>query len=227
MLKTAVLILTAGVAFQPLPAQTDSVSQSSAAPQSGQRVAGGSVGLRDSTQPAMPSELLDYRRVRATKVIVDGVPGAVYRYARDQDLVDVFVMQYDPAAALRTPDDTVSLVRNDYTTAFDTVCTMAAQNDADVSWYAHEQDDLSIGKHTYRGFVFRYALFRRSGGGRGCQGPPVRIQGVSYYQQTYALPQWLVRIKGRLKTFESLANSSLPVFSKGLIAAMVQDTRGT
>jgi hypothetical protein len=226
VLKAAVLILTAGVAWQPLSAQADSLSPSSAAPAIGQRVPSGSVGPSDSAQSAMPAKLLDYRRVHTTKMVVDGVPGVAYQYARGQDQVNVFVMQYDPARALRTPDDTIGLVRDEYTRAFDTVCSMAVQNDADVSWYAHEEDDLSIGKHKYRGFVFRYALFRRASGGRGCQGPPARVEGASYYQQTYALPQGLVRIRGHLKAFESLGNSALPVFSKDLIAAMVEDARG-
>jgi hypothetical protein len=220
------LILTAGVAWRPLAAQTDSLSHSSAAPQSAQPDTAVRVSLPDSDQPAMPPEVANYRRVYSAKLLVDGVPGMAYQYARDQDVAVVYVTQYDPTVALRTSNDTIDLVRDDYTTAFDTLCTLALQNDANVSWYAHNEDDVHIGKHTYRGYVFRYALFRKPGGGQGCQGRPLRTEGWSFYQQTYALPQGLVRIRGHLQPFESMGNGALPIFAKDLIAAMVQDPGG-
>jgi hypothetical protein len=223
MLKAAVLILTASVAWRSLPAQGDSLSASSVTPQRVQHDGGSRTALADSAQPAMPREVVNYRRVYSAQLIVDGVPGMAYQYVRDQDLIDVLVTQYDPAVALRTSNDTIDLVRDDYTTAFDTLCTLAQQNAANLSWYVHTEDDLQIGKHRYRGYVFRYAIFQRPGGGLGCQGPPVRGEGWSYYQQTYALPQWLVRIRGHLQAFESLGNGALPIFSKSLIAAMVRD----
>lgn len=219
MLKAAVLVLAAGVASRTLLAQADSLSQSSAA----QQDSASRVGLTDSAQPVMPPEVIHYRRVSGAKAVVDGVPGMTYQYARGQDLIDVLVTQYDPARALRTSSDTIDLVRDDYTTAFDALCNLASQNDAYVGWYAHMEDDLQIGKHTYRGYVYRYAFFRRPGGGGGCEGRPLRVEGSSFYRQIYALPQWLVRIRGHLQPFESLGNGALPIFSKSLIAAMVRD----
>lgn len=223
MLKAAVLVLAAGVAWRSLPAQADSLSHAPAAPQPAQPATAVRVGLADSDQPAMPPEVVNYRRVRSAPLLINGVPGMVYQYARDQDRIVVYVTQYDPAVALRTSNDTINLVRDDYTTAYDTLCPLAQQHDANVSWYAHTEDDVHIGKHTYRGYVFRYAFFRRPGGGQGCQDRPVRVEGWSYYQQTYALPQWLVRIRGRLQAFESVGNGALPIFARSLLAAMVRD----
>lgn len=224
MLKAAVLILTASAAWHSLPAQVDSLSHPSTAPQSAQPATAVRVPISDSAEPAMPPELLSYRRAFAAKLVVNGIPGMAYQYVRDKDVIDVYVTQYDPAQALRTSNDTIDLVRDDYTTAFDTLCALAQQHDANVSWYVHNEDDVHIGNRTYRGFVFRYALFRRPGGGEGCQSRPVRVEGWSFYQQTYALPQWLVRIKGHLQAFESVGNGALPMFSKGLIAAMVRQS---
>jgi hypothetical protein len=222
MLRTALLVLTAGVAWRALPAQADSLSRSSAAPQPEQRATAVRVGIPDSAQPAMPAEVVNYRRVYSAKLLLDSVPGMMYRYARGRDVIDVYVTQYDPAVRLRTSEDTVDLVRDEYARAYDRVCDEALHNDASVSWYAHAEDDLHIGNHTYRGYVFRYALFRQANGGEGCRSRPVRIEGLSFYQQTYALPQGLVRIRGHLQPFESVGNGALPMFSKSLVAAMVR-----
>lgn len=227
MLKAALFILTAGAAWRSLPAQADSLSHSSTPPQVAQPATAVRVTPTptptDSAQPAMPAEVVNYRRVYSAKLLLDSVPGMVYQYTRGQDRIDVYVTQYDPARSLRTSNDTIDLVRDEYTKAFDRVCGEALQNGADVSWYAHTEDDVHIGNHTYRGYVFRYAVYRRPGGGQGCNTRPVRIEGWSHYQQTYALPQGLVRIRGRLQPFESVGNGALPMFSKWLIAAMVRD----
>ncbi len=174
--------------------------------------------------PAMPGAVRGYRLVQGP--VADSVAGSVdYRYARGDDSVDVTVIPYDTARGLRARDDTLDLLYTEYSIAFDTLYSLADRNRVKIKFYFHREDDLHVEGHTYRGYAMRWTWQSQDGRQSWCNGsfvmPTVDRQGASCYQQTYALPDGLLRVRAAFSIGEGAVNGELHGLANELIAAIV------
>ena len=182
-------------------------------------------GATASEQRTLPASVRGYRLVSGP--VLDTASSAVrYTYARGPDKIDVWLAPYASDERLRSEDDTVSVVQNDYAVMYDTLFTLAQRNDATLRVYFDHEDDLHVNGHTYRGWVSQWTWVARDGHRIGCD-PSFLTRGTigvgwSCYQQTYATPQGLVRVCARLNPTESVGGGDLFPFSNELIAEMTK-----
>lgn len=173
--------------------------------------------------PAMPGEARGYQLVGGP--VADSVAGSVdYRYARGVHSVDVSLMPYDTTRGLRVRDDTLDLLYTEYSIAFDTLYSLADRNRVKINFYFHREDDLHFKGHTYRGYAMRWAWKSQDGHQSWCNGsfvmPTVGRLGWSCYQQTYTLPEGLLRVRAELNTGEGAANGELRGLANEFIGAI-------
>jgi hypothetical protein len=174
--------------------------------------------------PLMPGQVRRYRLVRGP--IADVENGALdYSYANGGDSIDVSLVAYDTATTMLSQGDTLDLLDSEYSVAQDTLTVLAQQNDARFVVYSHGEDQVHLGRRTYLGLAFRWSWVSMHMRRQGCD-PSFLTQaairlGWSCYQQSYALPDGLLRIKAQLYGGETVANGELTVFTNDLITAIV------
>lgn len=179
----------------------------------------------ESNQQALPASIRGYRLVSGP--VVDSTGITRYAYARAEDKIAVSLASYASDERLRSTEDTVNLVENDYGVMFDTLTDLARNNNAELRVYFDREDDLHVNGHTIRGWVTRWTWVSRDGHRIGCD-PSFLITGAlhegwSCYQQTYAMSGGLLRVSAQLNPGESVGGGELPVFGNELAAAMTKD----
>jgi hypothetical protein len=187
--------------------------------------------------PAMPSEVGPYRLVSGP--VADSLAGSLnYRYAQGEHSVDVSLVPYDAGASLREVEDTLDLLYNEYSVALDTLSSLAERNRVKIAFYFHGEDDFHsfqsedhrhLKDDRYRGYVMSWTWESQDGRERGCDPSfltqaPIRL-GSSCYQQTYALADGLLRIRGHLYGADRTSNGDLPLFSNNLVSAIVSSNQ--
>jgi hypothetical protein len=177
-------------------------------------------------EPPMPSEVRGYLLVRGP--IPDSAAGSLdFRYAHGDDSVDVSLAPYDTARAggLRVKDDTLDLLNTEYSIAFDTLYSLADRNHVKINFYFHRQDDLHLNGHKYRGYAMRWTWKSQDGRRIGCDPsfltPAPARAGWSCYQETYALPNGLLRIRASFNSGEGAARKELGGISNDIVASVV------
>jgi hypothetical protein len=181
-------------------------------------------------EPPMPSEVRGLLLVRGP--VPDSATGSLdFRYARGEDTVDVSIAPYDTARAarLRFKDDTLDMLYTEYSIAFDTLYSLADRNRVKINFYFHRQDDLDLNGHKYRGYAMRWTWKSQDGRRIGCDPSfltpaPARV-GWSCYQETYVLPNGLVRIRAQYNSSEGVARKELSGINNDIVASIVSLNR--
>jgi hypothetical protein len=181
-----------------------------------------------ATAPAMPGQAAGFELVRGP--VADSLAGSLdYLYAQGDDSVEVSLTPYDSATKLRARDDTLDYLFTEYSVASDTLTLLAERNGLKINFYFHREDDLHLNGHKYRGYVMRWTWKSQDGHRSGCDASfvtPAAIRlGWSCYQQTYALPEGLLRVRAQLDKQEGTANGELRGLSTDLVAAIVSPGR--
>jgi len=147
--------------------------------------------------------------------------------ANRRDSVEVSVSPYDAATVLRTAKDTIALVGSDYDVARDTLRQLASQYGVKLNIRV-ARDDADIAGRTYHGYVLSFNFVETSSPYRaGCDAAFLKSRALRTktfcYQQTYALPDRLVRIRAAVPPGETVADADLSFFARNLVAAMVRE----
>jgi hypothetical protein len=176
------------------------------------------------TAPSVPADLRRYHLDKGP-ITDPASPGVTYWYGRGQDSIEVSLSPYDPMDNLFATGDTLDLLDNEYSTALDSLRSLADQNAVTFVDFSDGENHLQIGGRNYLGIAFRWTWQDRKMGRTGCdpsflKGSAIRF-GWSCYQQTYALPQGLLRIRSELYGGETVSTSEVAVFTNELVAAIV------
>jgi hypothetical protein len=176
------------------------------------------------TPPSVPVDIRRYHQGRGPITDTEN-HGVTYWYGHGEDSIEVSLEPYDPTANLLARGDTLDLLDTEYSTALDSLRSLADQNAVRFVDFSYGENHLQIGGHNYLGIAYRWTWQDRQMGRTGCdpsflKGAVIRL-GWSCYQQTYALPQGLLRIRAQLYGGETVSTNEVAVFTNELVAAIV------